>query len=178
MNSDNICKLVLSTLGEGLPAITPAFGVALAEAGAVCLEEQGHFDGVELKVSGEFTEAFKVYWPNVTDQMRLCWNDQEVTTEHGAYGMGMLLIRDLTDFSIIERSRKGAGFDFWLGYEDELPFQNKARLEISGIRKGDDSTVKARVQQKLKQTERSKGMFPAYIVVVEFSKPLSHVVKR
>jgi hypothetical protein len=178
MNSDNSRNLVLSTLGEGLPAITPAFGVSLAEAGAVCLEEQGHSNGVELKVYGEFIEAFKVYWPNVTDQMRLCWNDQEVTTEHGAYGIGILLIRDLTNFSIIERSRKGAGFDFWLGRGDGLPFQNKARLEISGIRKGDDSIVKARVQQKLKQTERSQGSFPAYIVVVEFSRPLSHVVKK
>jgi hypothetical protein len=178
MNSDNIRNLVLSTLGEGFPAITPSFGVALAEAGAVCLEDQGHSNGVELKVYGEFIEAFKVYWPNVTGQMRLCWNDREMTTEHGAYGIGILLIRDLTNFSIIERSRKGTGFDFWLGYEDELPFQNKARLEISGIRKGDDSMVKARVQQKLKQTERSQGSLPAYIVVVEFSRPLSHVVKK
>jgi len=178
MNSDNIRNLVLLTLGEGLPAITPSFGVALAEAGAVCLEEQSHSNGVELKVYGEFTDAFNVHWPDVTDQMRLCWNDYEVTTEYGAYGIAILLIRDLTGLSIIERSRKGSGFDFWLGYEDELPFQNKARLEISGIRKGDDSIVKARVHQKLKQTERSKGSFPAYIAVVEFSKPLSHVVKR
>jgi len=178
MNPDNIQNLVLSTLGEGFPAITSSFGVALAEAGAVCLEDQGHSNGVELKVYGEFIEAFKVYWPNVTGQMRLCWNDYEVTTEYGAYGIAILLIHDLTALSIIERSRKGSGFDFWLGREDELPFQNKARLEISGIRKGDDRMVKTRIQQKLKQTERSKGSFPAYIVVVEFSKPLSHVVKR
>jgi hypothetical protein len=178
MNSENIQTLFLSRLGEGLPAITPAFGVSLAEAGAVCFEDQGHSTGVELKVLGDFSTAFRVYWPEVTDQMLLCWNDREVTTEYGAYGIGILLIRELTDFSLIERSRKGTGFDFWLGHEDVLPFQNKARLEISGIRKGNDSLVKTRIQQKLKQTEQSNESFTAYIIVVEFSRPLSQVVKR
>jgi len=43
---------------------------------------------------------------------------------------------------VIERSRKGTGFDYWLGSADEvgeLPFQNKVRLEVSGIGKADDS---------------------------------------
>jgi hypothetical protein len=47
-----------------------------------------------------------------------------------------MLIRQLTQFTVIERSRKGTGFDYWLGSEDEageLPFQNKVRLEVSGI---------------------------------------------
>ena len=150
MDSNKIRKIVLESLAEGLPAITPPFGASLAEAGAICFNDQGHSNGVELKVNGEFTEIFKVYWPTVTEQMRRCWNDAEVTTEHGAYGVAFLLIRSLTKFTIIERSRKGPGFDYWLGYEDELPFQNKARLEVSGIRNGDDNSVKARVRQKFK----------------------------
>jgi len=36
MNSDKACELVLMKLAEGLPAVTPAFGAALAEAGAIC----------------------------------------------------------------------------------------------------------------------------------------------
>jgi hypothetical protein len=69
--------------------------------------------------------------------------------------------------------------DYWLGElagEDELPLLRAARLEVSGIRRGDDNLVKARVRQKLKQVKRSdKLALPAYIVVVEFGIPQVHV---
>ncbi|MBI1924196.1 hypothetical protein HYR99_08080 [Candidatus Poribacteria bacterium] len=180
MPPDNAHELVLTKLAQGLPAVTPAFGAALAEAGAICFEDQNHSNGVELKVEGTFTAKYNVYWQEVTDQMRRCWNDPEVTTEYAAYGIAFLLIRDLTEYTVISRRRKGGGFDYWLGKdEDELPFQKKARLEVSGIRKGDLSRVKARVKQKLDQVSPSDRLgLPAYIVVVEFSQPLSQVVKK
>ena len=51
----------------------------------------------------------------------------------------------------------------------------KVRLEVSGIRKGDSSRVKARVKQRKEQIKASDGQFPAYVIVVEFSTPLSYV---
>jgi len=111
-----------------------------------------------------------------------CYNDEESTTELGAYGVAFLLILDLTDYTIIKRSRKGTGFDYWLGKaqeNEELPFQNKERLEVSGIRSGDNSRVKARVNEKLKQVQPSNDTaLPALIVVVEFSAPLSQMVRN
>jgi hypothetical protein len=53
---------------------------------------------------------------------------------------------------VVERSRRGTGFDYWLGKKgdnNQLPFQNAVRLEVSGIRKGDDGKIKARAKQKL-----------------------------
>ncbi|MBD0345546.1 MAG: hypothetical protein ICV63_12140 [Coleofasciculus sp. Co-bin14] len=178
---DNPETLVLAKLGEGLPAITPSFGAALAEACAVCLEEQGHSQGVELKVEGAFRAVFKLYWQPVTDQMLRCWNDKEYTTEQAAYGIAFMLLDKLTNFTVIERSRRGTGFDYWLGIKDEtqeLPFQNKVRLEVSGIRRGDDTRIRARVKQKIDQTNPSDGALPAYILVVEFSRPLSWIVYK
>lgn len=172
-------KLNLNDLREGLPAITPDYGAGLAEAGAVCLEDQGHSHGVTLSVNGSFNEAFETYWTTVTDQMRRCWNDLEFTTEQGAYGVALLIIRAVTDFTVIERSRKGTGFDYWLGYEeDELSFSTKARLEVSSIRSGDTQSVKKRVKRKLNQTNISDGSLPALIVVVEFGTPLSQVKRK
>ncbi|MDZ8054165.1 MAG: hypothetical protein RMX68_017240 [Aulosira sp. ZfuVER01] len=87
----------------------------------------------------------------------------------------------VTKFIVIERSRKGTGFDYWLGSEDtagELPFQNKVRLEVSGIRKADNSRIRARIKQKIEQTNPSDGKFPAYIIVVEFSRPQSFIVEK
>lgn len=78
-----------------------------------------------------------------------------------------------------QRSRKGTGFDYWLGDEADMPFQNKARLEVSGIRNGDQKIIKARVREKLTQTEVSdKTRLPAYVVVVEFGRPVAEVRQR
>lgn len=169
--------LNLQTLGQGLPAITPAFGAAIAEAGAICLTDEAHAPGVILKVEGEFSTTFRLNWPPVTEQTRRCWNDEEYTTEQAAYGIAFLLILQLTNFTVIERSRKGTGFDYWLGMQDStatLPFQRMARLEVSGIRKGNRSQINARVKQKIEQTRVSEAQgLPAYIIVVEFSRPIS-----
>ncbi|MEG3845987.1 hypothetical protein QT971_01810 [Microcoleus sp. herbarium19] len=78
-------------------------------------------------------------------------------------------------FTVIERSRKGTGFDYWLGIQDStatLPFQRMARLEVSGIRQGNRSQINARVKQKIEQTRASDAQgLPAYIIVVEFARP-------
>lgn len=174
-------KLASTDLAKGLPGITPSFGAALAEACAVCLEEQGHSQGVEIIIDGDFNAVFKLHWQPVNEQMLRCWNDEEFTTEQAAYGIAFLIVTKLTELTVIERSSKGTGFDYWLGTLDinqELPFQNKARLEVSGIRKGDNNRIQARVKQKKEQTKLSDGYFPAYIVVVEFSTPLSFVAKK
>jgi hypothetical protein len=61
---------------------------------------------------------------------------------------------------------------------DDIPFENPVRLEVSGIRKGDDSLIKTRVKLKVEQVSPSDGEFPAYIVVVEFSNPLAYMVEK
>ena len=92
--------------------------------------------------------------------------------------MAILLARREVGYSVIERSRKGTGFDYWMGAESELPFERKARLEISGIRKGRNREVNARVKQKLKQIERSGDSPAAYVIVVEFGTPLAEVRQK
>jgi hypothetical protein len=170
-------KLDLDRLREGLPAITVAFGAAVAEAAAVCFDSRGHSCGVTMAVQGSYSRSYQVHWSSVTDQMHRCWADPNVATEHGAYGVAFLLIRELTDFTVIERSCTGTGFDYWLGKDNDI-FQKKARLEVSGILSGDHQEVKRRVEVKKRQTKRSDGKLPAYVVVVEFGAPTAMVVKR
>lgn len=169
--------LDLNDLGHGLPAITQYFGMALAEAAGVCLESQSHVQNVRLRIRGSINTSHSLAWPEVTEQTLRCWNDEEVTTEHGAVGIAVLLVQREIGYTVIQRSRKGTGFDYWLG-EESIPFQNKARLEISGIRKGCDHDVKARIRQKLIQTGRSDGSLPTYVIVVEFGRPLAEVQER
>ncbi len=163
-------------LSQGLPAITPAFGQTLVEAIAICLTERNHPPGITLEVEGDFHTEICLHYPPVTAQMQRCWNDAEYTTEQAAYGMAFLLIRHLTQLTVIERSRKGSGFDYWLGLEQlNLPFQRMMRLEVSGIRQGNDSLIKTRVRIKQEQVRRVKNDCPAYVAIVEFGTPCANI---
>ena len=118
-------------------------------------------------------------WDNVTDQMRATYKQPKQTTEFGAYGITLLLLHYLTGYTILEISDLGTGIDFWLGDEGDLLFQNKARLEVSGIRKGDQGSIDARMNKKIDQTHKSDNTeLPAIVLIVEFSIPCAKVVKK
>ena len=175
--------LSLGRLVRGMLGISPSFGQSMVEAASVCLQQQGHRPGVELTVEGSFRKHFRVEWDPVYGQAMRTWTDAEVATEHAAYGMAALLIEELTELTVVERARKGGGFDYWLGPKSTSTrlFQATARMEVSGIRRGSLAVVKARVRQKVEQTRASDnalGSLPAFVVVVEFSRPLSEVVRR
>lgn len=172
--------LLLQDLGEGMPGISPVFGAAVAEAASVCLSERDHSSPKAMAVQGVMTLDVQLKWDAPTAQARRAWADPEVATEFGAYGIASLLITLCCPLTIVERSRKGTGFDFWLGSQDDPGplFQARARLEVSGIRQGSDQSVASRTRQKLTQTDRSAGALPAVVVVVEFSQPLSHLSEK
>lgn len=172
--------LSLSKLESGLPGITQAWGTLLAEGGVVSLVRHRHPKGVDLSVDGISSTSFSIHWEReIDDQLLNAWEDEDEYTEYGACGIAILLTLELTPYTIIRRARKGTGVDYWLGYKGAVqPFQDAARLEISGIFSGNKQTIRTRVNQKIKQTEPTDGKIPAYIVVVEFSSPVSHVAKK
>ena len=176
--------LNLNELRSGLPAITPEWGSVLAQVAGVCLELQGHCQGVRLRVTGFVNDTYALIWPPISDQALRTWSDYQEATQYGATAIAVLLAKKETGYAVIERSAKGTGIDYWLGHEAEgPPFQNKARLEVSGIFsvEGSDRDVERavakRVREKLKQTQSSSGSLPAYVIVVEFGSPLGEVQK-
>jgi len=169
----------LNELHRGSPGVTPEIGGHFAQAAAVCFESQKHVSGIRMTVDGAFDSIFIISWDNTTEQIRRSLADMQDATEFGAYGIAALIIENLTSLIIVEKSRKGTGFDFWLGEKDDNElFQGKKRLEVSGILKGNESSITSRVRMKLRQTERSDGKLPAYIVIVEFSEPRSRVMGK
>ena len=113
----------------------------------------------------------------MTDQIDRTWGDE--ATESGACAIAMLLILQLTEYTIVRRST-GTGIDYWLGYREKKDiFEDAARLEVSGIAVGNKSDITTRVRQKKKQTKPTdEGGWPAYIVVVEFGTPQAQVEKK
>ena len=161
----------------------PAVGAYFSEASALCFADQFHESGIELKVGG-VNRSFYVYWDcQITDQTRRSFADQDELTELGAVGVAILLILEIqSELTILSRSAKGTGFDYWLcNKEQQIPFsKGAARLEISGIMtRNEKNNIKYRLKNKIKQIQQSDDSgLPAYIVIVEFSVPESHIEGR
>jgi len=90
------------------------------------------------------------------------------------------MVQALTNLKVIRRSPKETGFDYWLGKKDDnFPFQEKARLEVSGILKGSISQINQRLKEKMEQTKQSDDLnLPAYVIIVEFSTPICKIAIR
>ena len=169
--------LDLNELSAGnVPAITSAMGAALAEAGSVCLESQGHTPGVRLIMQGYRDGSYGLTWHPVSEQARRSWNDERKATEMGAEGIAILIAKSEIGYEILRRSWQGTGFDYWMGTVSDAGVQDMAGLEISGIRNGDARTVRARGREKLQQANQS-GNRPShiYVIVIEFGTPLAEV---
>jgi hypothetical protein len=149
----------------------------MAEAASVCLASQGHPIHVELRVDGPFEETIVLERLGVNLQMTLSHQDDEEATELGACGVAILAMRNLTDLVVLQRSRKGTGFDYWLSPEWDSLLQHGERLEVSGIRKGSEAAIKVRIAEKLRQIQRFRTPSPAWVGIVEFSRPLLRLTK-
>lgn len=171
--------LDLAALCDGAPALTRALGTTLYEAASVCFSRWHSASATTIVVRGDHEASYGVSWVDADDQMRRAYNDDGVAVEQGAYGVAIALVRRLEDEVVIERSKKGTGFDYWLGDSDGEPFQRKARLEVSGLHDGSDSRIRSRVVQKRGQTTVSdRTRLPARVVVVQFKQPVAHYEVR
>lgn len=152
--------------------LTSAAGLNFAHAASVCLESCGHAITSKVSDVGHFGKTYNLSRYEVNGQMKRTHNDEQVATEEGAYGVAFLVASKEMEVKAIEKSRKKTGIDYWLGTEDNFLFQNKVRLEVSGIRNGNDSQFESRYNTKMVQSEKSDyTLLPALIVIVEFGKP-------
>lgn len=150
-----------------------------SEAASVCLDNQGHKSGKEIKIEGDLEGQFKLVWKKITQQIRSSRNDLEDAVEGGACCLAMLVIEKLTSLKVTKQSQKRTGFDYWLGEGNEPGIQGLARLEVSGILKGTKGQINQRLKEKMRQTQKSDNLnIPAYIVIVEFSQPIMKIKKR
>jgi hypothetical protein len=173
-------ELSLHTLCEGnIPALSAYEGGSLAEAASVCLKANAHRSPVALAVRGDYQRSASLIFLEVTDQMDRTHGDPEVATERGACAIAILLICALSEYTVVHRSYKSTGIDYFLGHRDDFLFQHKARLEVSGIGNGSETDIRRRKKIKLEQTRRSDASeLPAIVVIVEFSRPMAEVVQR
>jgi hypothetical protein len=173
----------ISELNYGLPTITPAYGQGLAEAAAFCLSKNSHQSSNCIlnciKTLKDDIESYQLFWDDLDPRVESTYGDLEEATEYGAMGIAILLSTKLIKYSTVERSMKGTGIDYWIGEKNNDMFQRKARLEISGIFRGNDSQFKLRLNQKFKQTTISDGLgYDCFVSIIEFSMPKASFLSK
>jgi len=177
--------LLLESLSTGVPTLTKIKADMLKEACIWCLTNCDHDNGVPIEcIICDNNNCLSIKWNDDVDLdgiLRAYNLDDAV--EFGAEAIALLLIREKTEFTTIERAVRGTGIDYWLGYKDKnrngLFSMRDARLEISGILKESSSnTVKNRINTKLKQIKASNHTFPVFISIIEFGKPKAETVRK
>jgi hypothetical protein len=171
-------SLNLDEVADPDHGLSPKFGASIVEAASVCFEQEAHRSGVPLRLTGLPTGICHLWWSQLHPNALASWNDTQVATEWGAYGVAILLSVTLLKLRITQRSRKGTRFDFFLmqrGQVSHFLQDAEVRLEVSGIRNGTSAEVEGRLREKYKRFRRvSAGALIA--VVVEFGLPLSRLV--
>ena len=167
-------------LNPGNSALLESLAGYMGACAAVCLDRGRHQSGVPMAVEGDYNATFRLTWESLTEKHRRSCADLQEATEYGAYGLAILVVRETTGKTFVQRSAKGPGFDFWIGDEEdsELPFQGLVRLEVSGILSGDGRDIKSRARVKRTQVGPSDDLGPSYIAIVEFGRPLTRLEKK
>jgi hypothetical protein len=98
-----------------MPALSAYEGGSLAEAASVCLEVNSHHSPVSLIVRGDYKRSASLTFLEVTDQMHRTHGDPEVAIERGACAIAILLVCALNEYTVVHRSYKGTGVDYFLG---------------------------------------------------------------
>lgn len=176
----NALTLTFESLKTGRLGISAVYGSFLAEAASHCLKFHDHADPIIIDITGDVCAMACLKWCDSVARDDDTWADLDEATEYGAYGVAIVLALPLTHTHRVQRSAKGTGIDYWLGNEEHQSgiFQRTARLEVSGILRGNKNKIVARLREKLIQTNRSDNTaLPAYVVIVGFDSPEATFVK-
>ncbi len=160
--------------------IIPEWYIVCAQGAAMCLEVN-HFNGkVLLTIEGAHEAQVELSWTPLSDEVKDMNDDLMYAIERGAYCIAFLAVHQLSPFKILRQARRGTGFDYWLTDKTAtFPFQETGRLEVSGILNGGKGQINARIKQKEEQITQSSALgLPAYIVITEFSHPISKMILK
>ncbi len=170
MNNNIVGDLSLESLCSGIPTLTNNKASYLKDACIWCLTTCKHPNGVKIKCEVcDDSALYNIKWNDDVDlDAILRTYNLDDAVEYGAEAIALLLIREKTSFTAIQRAVRTSGIDYWLGYKNKnlnsLFSMADARLEISGIlMERGSNTIKNRIKLKHLRSKDSirRCSFPA-----------------
>ena len=176
----------LDKLQEAVPEMTESLVGYIYDAAVYCLHHGSHLSGVGCEVrdyESKVMDATMVWTKQYSGRIERTYGETDYAVEFAGEAVACLMVRELTDYTVIERSQRHDGVDFWLAErrdEDKFRFHREARMESKGITEARyPSDIKTKVDGAITQTKRSDHtLLPAYIIVTEFSGPVILMVQR
>jgi hypothetical protein len=171
----------LDRLHERHFALTPAVASSFAEAAGVCIERRHAPPAAFRVVSDNLAAApVTVSWPPSSARARAAHANPEDVVKEGAYSVTLAVVEAHMDLFAITQAPKGSGSDYYVGpagslvNEDdgELDLEAAFRLEVSGSASEDESGLRYRLSEKVKQLKSGRSDLPALGAVVGFDQLL------
>jgi hypothetical protein len=166
--------LQLADLGQRHPGVTKAVGDTYAEAASVCLSRH-HESPIDVTAEyrAEGAECSLPWTPPSPSISRAHANTIDAT-EQGAYAVSFAAIEAIAGLVAVRRAETLTGADYYVAPAGEDPddMETCLRMEVSGVDAGGETVVRARLRQKLSQTEAGRSNLPALAAVIGFRERL------
>jgi len=164
-------SLRFANLSDRHPGITPGISAGYGEAACICLGRHHASPAVVLLRDGGAESRATAKWDSPDERMKNGWANEIDATEAGAYGLALAAAELTRGMVAVRRAETKSGADYYLGSPghptDDL--ETSLRLEVSGVDKGNEAAIQARLRQKLDQAANGNSNVPAIATVVGFA---------
>ena len=167
-------SLPLGNMAHRHRGLTQPIADSYAEAASVCLDRH-HTSPVEFEIQDDDSATrASAEWIAPDARVRGAWANEDDATEAGAYSCILAAVEMKKGMVAVRRAETGSGADYYVGPADGAMDDLEAcmRLEISGVDKGDTSSVTRRLQVKIAQVSGGNGNLPALAGVIGFRAKL------
>lgn len=163
-------ELLIRSLEERHPGISPGLAASFCEAVAICLQRH-HSSPVEVSIKHITEVTATVNWVKPDDTTLRAWANEIDATEAGAVGIALASVELSDGLVAYARAETRTGADYYLGPADASPLdlENSHRLEVSGICSDNESKLRSRLRKKIAQAKAGISNLPAIAAIVGFS---------
>jgi hypothetical protein len=169
-------SLPLNDMAERHPGLTPAIAENYLEAARVCLDRHHISPKIFTLTIDSNGRAIIVEWKLTDERCQRAWANKDDATRDGAYICALAATELMEEeWVAVHRAQTGTGADYYIApsgqnLEDFEDFENWFRLEVSGTDQGNESDIKRRLEQKVRQAQNGNSNLPALAVVVGFKE--------
>lgn len=151
------------------PGVSAAVCESLTEAAEVCLSRHHSPPATPLSIRccGSTTQALLVWTEPDEDSLR-AWNNRDDATRDGAYVVSLAALELELGLVALSRAETRTGADYYVGLPGSGDLEVAYRLEVSGVDTGDQTSIRGRLREKLRQAAGGTSNLPAFASVVGF----------
>lgn len=171
--------LPIHGMHERHPGLSDAAASFLVEALCVCLDRH-HTPPTDFAIlaNGD-TSSVTVAWESTDETMRASHGNELDATRDGAYACALAAVELSQRLVAVARAEHRSGADFYVApatSTDDL--QTWIRLEVSGTDRGNLTTVRNRLTEKLEQLRTGNVDTPGIACVVSFRARLIQIAAQ